>query len=474
MIPTATVYSSTVNLVKTIVGAGLLAIPYAFRADGVTVAIILLLFAAITSGFGLYLLSLSSKALLNPRQSSFFTLCSVTYPKLSFLFDFAMFIQCYGVGLSYLVLVGDLFSSLLGGRRNWWILGSTIIVVPLAHLRQLDSLKYSSLVGLLSITYLVLLVTGTFLQGVMFGNKYVEHRGDVSWLHIHSVGELVSTFSIIILAYTGSMNMFSVINELKDNSTANAKRVVYYSVGISTLIFLSVGLGGYLTFGNNVLTNVILNYDESAITTRIGTFSLGTMVILSFPLLFHPGRIAFNNMVHWLDITYALYIMRREQKLEEPVLADNESTRPICMSVDDEEDRLMLGIEGESYQSLPRGTQSQEELSEQMEHDSSAVPLDGSRFYIVTWILLLIMYVLALNVTSFALILALVGSTGSTSISFTLPGLFGYKLIGTESLIKGNSLNRKEIWCRLASLGLALYGILVTLISVFVIIYFGI
>ena len=134
MSATGTVASSTINLIKTIVGAGLLAIPYAFRCDGVFFAVSLILMAAFTSGYGLFILAKCSKTLLNPRHSSFFTLCSITYPNLSLLFDFAMFIQCFGVALSYLILIGDLFPALFGGTRTNWILLSAIIILSLIHI----------------------------------------------------------------------------------------------------------------------------------------------------------------------------------------------------------------------------------------------------------------------------------------------------------------------------------------------------
>ncbi|CAI4396892.1 CIC_collapsed_G0027230.mRNA.1.CDS.1 [Saccharomyces cerevisiae] len=61
-----------------------IAIPYSFKSDGVLVGVILTLLAAVdTSGLGLFVLSKCSKTLINPRNSSFFTLCMLTYPILA-------------------------------------------------------------------------------------------------------------------------------------------------------------------------------------------------------------------------------------------------------------------------------------------------------------------------------------------------------------------------------------------------------
>lgn len=55
------------------------------------------------------------------------------------------------------------------------------------------------------------------------------------------------------------------------------------------------------------------------------------------------------------------------------------------------------------------------------------------RFAVITTFLLTFAYMTALSVTSLDRVLAFVGSTGSTSISFILPGLFYYKISDPDS-----------------------------------------
>lgn len=60
--------------------------------------------------------------------------------------------------------------------------------------------------------------------------------------------------------------------------------------------------------------------------------------------------------------------------------------------------------------------------------------MSDTRFAILTTVILTCAYIVALSVTSLARVLAFVGSTGSTSISFILPGLFYYKISDPESI----------------------------------------
>lgn len=455
-----TVFSSTVNLIKTILGAGLMGIPYAFRADGVLLALLLIFVAAFTSGYGLFILAKCSKTLLNPRHSSFFTLCSITYPSLSLLFDFAMFIQCFGVGLSYLVLIGDFFPSLFGGHRIGWILLSSLVVVPLSSLKHLNSLRYSSILGLIALVYIGALIILTYF----FGSYPVRK---ISWVSVVDNTGALTTFSILIFAFTGSMNLFSIINELKDNSMSNIKAIIDSSILTSSFAFMTVGLCGYLTFGEHTLGNVMLNYNPDFIWNKVARFNIGAMVILSFPLLFHPCRIAANNMIHWLQTNYG----------NGP--QSSTTLGPITLEVEDENDRSVLEQELGSlqsgdfvntYQSLPRAAD--EDYDALADGDLEAVPFSDFRFYGLTAILLFVMYLLALRVESFALVLALVGATGSTSISFTLPGLFGWKLIGTESLMNGESISNWDKIHRYGSLALAWFGILIMVSSLYITLFF--
>lgn len=55
------------------------------------------------------------------------------------------------------------------------------------------------------------------------------------------------------------------------------------------------------------------------------------------------------------------------------------------------------------------------------------------RFAAITTAIIVLSYIVAMTVSSLEKVLAYVGSTGSTSISFILPGLFYYKISSPDS-----------------------------------------
>jgi amino acid permease len=75
-------------------------------------------------------------------------------------------------------------------------------VIPLSFLRRLDSLKYTSVVALVSIAYLVVLVVYHFAAG----DTYAD-RGNVDVVRAKGVIEVLSSFPVIVFAYTCHQNV---------------------------------------------------------------------------------------------------------------------------------------------------------------------------------------------------------------------------------------------------------------------------
>ena len=67
----------------------------------------LILYAGITSGLGLYFLARCAGK-VGGRNASFSSLSKLTWPKLGIFFDMAISIKCFGVAVSYLIILGDL------------------------------------------------------------------------------------------------------------------------------------------------------------------------------------------------------------------------------------------------------------------------------------------------------------------------------------------------------------------------------
>lgn len=108
---------------------------------GIFLGVIIILWSGLTAGFGLYLQTRCAKY-LDRGAASFFALSQITYPNAAVLFDAAIAIKCFGVGVSYLIIIGDLmpgvvqgFSEDAGGigclmDRRFWVTGFMWVHLP--------------------------------------------------------------------------------------------------------------------------------------------------------------------------------------------------------------------------------------------------------------------------------------------------------------------------------------------------------
>lgn len=97
-----------------VVGAGVLAMPRAMSHMGVVLGVSVILLSGLTAGFGLYLQTRCARY-LERGSASFFALSQITYPNVAVLFDAAIAVKCFGVGVSYLIIIGNLMPGVARG-----------------------------------------------------------------------------------------------------------------------------------------------------------------------------------------------------------------------------------------------------------------------------------------------------------------------------------------------------------------------
>lgn len=88
--------------------------PRALSQMGILLGTFVILWSGITSGFGLYLQTRCARY-IDRGNASFFALSQLTYPNASVIFDAAIAIKCFGVGISYLIIIGDLMPGVVLG-----------------------------------------------------------------------------------------------------------------------------------------------------------------------------------------------------------------------------------------------------------------------------------------------------------------------------------------------------------------------
>ncbi|KAK4139948.1 transmembrane amino acid transporter protein-domain-containing protein [Dichotomopilus funicola] len=407
----ASMLSSNINLLNTIVGAGTLAMPAAMSHFGVMLGVLLIVWCGLTSAFGLYLQGRCARY-LDRGTSSFFALSQITYPNAAVVFDAAIAIKCFGVGVSYMIIIGDLMPgvaeafgsidsglSFLDDRRFWITVFFVLFIIPLSFPKRLDSLKYTSMVALLAIGYLILLVV------YHFAADEIPNDRDIRIITWEGPAAALRTLPVVIFAYTCHQNMFSIVNEIKDNSPGSIVGVIVSSIGSAASVYILVAITGYLTFGNAVKGNIVGMYPPS-IASTIAKAAIVALVTFSIPLQIHPCRASIDAVLRWRPGN------------------NSRSTSPSRATGPASGHQPLLPSSSSPAAPSPPALDS---------HGSPAAAMSEMRFALITSTILVLSYVTALHVSTLDRVLAYVGSTGSTAISFILPGLFYYKISDPDS-----------------------------------------
>ncbi|ORX65075.1 putative AVT6-involved in amino acid efflux from the vacuole [Basidiobolus meristosporus CBS 931.73] len=382
--PQATVFSSCINLANTILGAGMFAMPSAIASVGLLIGSGLIGFSGCASGLGLYLLARCASR-VDGRNASFNTISLLSYPDAAIWFDSAIAIKCFGVSISYLIVIGDLMPEVMDWfgvgsaykfllDRRFWITVFMLFIIPLTFLRKLDSLRYTSFVALSAVVYLLIIVVYHYVDP----ERPSPPPEEIHWVNFSE--KFLARFPIFVFAFTCHQNIFTVYNELHDNSDRQVNSVIYYSIGASFLVYQTVGVLGYLTFGDHVLGNIIKMYDNGLVLT-IGRFALVILVMFSYPLQAHPCRASVDKVLN-----VAFHTNLEVPQYEEEDGKPDDTPQP------------------HSYE------------------------ISNLRFFTITPIIIVSTYLIAISVSQLDLVLSFVGSTGSTAISFILPGLFYTKI----------------------------------------------
>lgn len=164
---------STFNLAKTILGAGVLSLPFGVAAftdsaKGLIPASLLLIVLGAASA---YSFSSIGRACAKHNVKTFSEAWGKTVDEksrsvLTFIIAFKTFFSC----LAYSIIIGDSISQLihpfLPNQRSNVILSLTsLIIFPLTLLRRLDALKYSSIIGLAGTLYTAIFMAIRYFDG---------------------------------------------------------------------------------------------------------------------------------------------------------------------------------------------------------------------------------------------------------------------------------------------------------------------
>eukprot|EP00658_Telonema_sp_P-2_P043964 TRINITY_DN3183_c0_g1_i2.p1 TRINITY_DN3183_c0_g1~~TRINITY_DN3183_c0_g1_i2.p1 ORF type:complete len:462 (+),score=89.44 TRINITY_DN3183_c0_g1_i2:183-1568(+) len=253
-----------INLVNTLVGAGLLSIPFSIRASGFCGVF---LFAMVTSVLGWTLVTLLTTGAMNaPRTQQVLKESSASFPDYSILARAAwgrrgemvaiatLFCELWLGLISYLILIGLNVEAALPAVPKWTVILGCGISGGLMALLHLNKLAYFAGIALFitagSCTIMVAsgaLIPGNDLTSSVRHYNFINPRG------------LPESLGLIFFTFAG----FPIFPKLYANMKSKPRFPQVVTCSFSAIFILYAGLGaaGYYLFGN---------YTQESFTQNVG------------------------------------------------------------------------------------------------------------------------------------------------------------------------------------------------------------
>eukprot|EP01061_Rhynchopus_euleeides_P022649 TRINITY_DN3699_c0_g1_i3.p1 TRINITY_DN3699_c0_g1~~TRINITY_DN3699_c0_g1_i3.p1 ORF type:complete len:540 (+),score=130.84 TRINITY_DN3699_c0_g1_i3:149-1621(+) len=313
----ATVWASSLNLINNVVGAGLFSMPWTMKRASIAGGVMLCAYTCFINSISYHIIARCCD------MSGSFTYLDIGNrcfgPRFGIFAQTCVLLYSLGSCLSFVVLVGDFLSGETGvfgyNRPLIVFVVSLFVFLPLSLLRNTESLKWTSLVSLIACFGAAALVVYT--SAVRPPDAFLTdnaREGHVTVNYYTIATDIWAAVPVVNVAFTAHYNAPRFYLELQDRSTSRFFLVIGFAMAFSLCVYASVGVCGYLTFGEETQGSILLNFASGWQAAVVARLLLALVVIFTFPLanhavrdsafgLFSLGRLTTNNAPNHLFVT---------------------------------------------------------------------------------------------------------------------------------------------------------------------------
>ncbi|KAI3673734.1 hypothetical protein L6452_39862 [Arctium lappa] len=262
------------NLVTTVIGAGIMALPATMKVLGLIAGVVFIFLMGIISEISLELLVRFTHQC---KATSYGEVVEHALGKPArIVSEVFIILNNAGVLLVYLIIMGDVMSGSpkhAGVLEQWFgngfwddrrIVSLILLIVflaPLCALSKIDSLSMTSAASVvLAVLFVVIACVITFImlaKGKIDSPRLIPEFGSKA-----AVLDLLVVIPIMSNAYVCHFNVQPIYNELENRSPERMNKVGRWTTVICVLIYWLTAVAGYLLFGKDTEADVLTNFDK--------------------------------------------------------------------------------------------------------------------------------------------------------------------------------------------------------------------
>ncbi|KAJ1741362.1 hypothetical protein LPJ78_002423 [Coemansia sp. RSA 989] len=281
------------NLVNTMIGSGILALPYALKEAGFYFGIFTMVLSSLLIYVALNVL------VYGGRRAGMYRFESVSEAAMGrtghHLLTFALAVNSIGSCISYLIIIGDTTSSVaqhvfgpsIYTSRQATILYTAIgFTLPLLFFRTLEPLVKPSVLSTLCLPFIVVIVA---LRGPTYHTTPEPVPKPV-------LGpSALPAIGVIAFAYSCTQTSYQSYQTLRHKTLSGWRTASAFASSLAVVIYLAFSIISYQSFGLDTQPNLLNNFDNSDQLANVARVLLAFSLTLTYPMQFYPIRDLFGE-----------------------------------------------------------------------------------------------------------------------------------------------------------------------------------
>lgn len=282
------------NMANSILGAGIIGQPFAFRNAGLIGGILVMIVLAFLIDWTLRLIVINAH-LSNTRsyQDTAYRCFGI---KGKILLSLSISSFAYGGCMAFCVIIGDTIPHVLkafipesitgeDSPLHWLFHRNTIIVIfttcisyPLSLNKDISKLAKASgfaLIGMLIITII------TIIRAPFVDNSLRKPLTKSDWTFNSRIFQAISVVSFALVCHH---NTIYIYNSMRNASLSKFSKLTHIACVVSMICCATMGINGFVNFGSAVKGNVLNNFKSDDELVNIARFCFGLNMLTTFPL----------------------------------------------------------------------------------------------------------------------------------------------------------------------------------------------
>ncbi|CAI8597402.1 unnamed protein product [Vicia faba] len=300
-----TIPGAVFNVSTSIIGAGIMSIPAILKVLGVFPSFALIAIVAVLAEVSVDFLMRFTQAGETTTYSG--VMKEAFGPAGALAAQVCVIVTNFGGLILFLIIIADVLSGKKGGDEvhlgilqqwfgiHWWnsrevalLITLVLVMLPLVLYKSVESLKYSSAISTFLAVAFVAICSGLAIVALVQGKTQTPKlvpRLDYQT----SFFDLFTAVPVVVTAFTCHFNVHPIGFEFAKPS--DMKTAVRLAIMFCAVIYFTIGLFGYLLFGDSTQSDILINFDQSA-GSAVGSLFNGLIrvsyalhVMLVFPIV---------------------------------------------------------------------------------------------------------------------------------------------------------------------------------------------